>query len=310
MTLSNNNNNNNKSSSQFGSYYEPGIDVTASLWQIIQHSTIQHQLDSSHIMYSNSNNNNNNNNNSSNNHQYYQKRTKEIGCYEFALRMLKWRSSILLVLPETIVRFFEVYVPIPPLSDFSFRKDVDMFDKSITNLYELRCPKRWCKYMLTDGVIRYGCIQKHPNSSLMTSSFSVLPGWLVDAINIFKRKKKQINSLNLEKNNDLGLGLVWCTDVRGVSNYMGSVCSLINLHHLFQRFEYIHQDNFTVVLAHMTVLSTAPLNSITRRGLHYPMTAISSRTFEDIRRSLLKLTTRYGRGKNKKKEREKKGSRQ
>lgn len=256
--------------------YHPGSDITASTWQVIQHSTIQHQLNSTHDMY----------------RQFTSmpiparsgcvsaKKTKRsINPYDPALRTLTEGDPRE---PSVCQMFLRRYTPLPPGEgddDYApFRKDVDIFDKSVTNLSELRRPRRWCKYAMSDGIIRFGCIQKHP-------LYKCIPGWLVDAINVRTRK---------------GTALLWCTDVRGVNLYLGSVCSLINLHHLFQRIESVNHDNFTTILAHLTVLSTVPLNPINRRGMKYPNNAISARTFEDVKRSLLQLSRTTKRDNNNK----------
>lgn len=239
--------------------HQPGTDVTASLWQVIQHTTIQHQLNATHEMY---------NWRSAKEEKKTNWRRGGSTCpknvYGPIMETLKRKP----VLDRgQLFQFLRWYVPTPPAKDGRFLTDVNIFDKSLTNLCELRRAKVWCKYMLTDGIIRYGCIQKHP-------LYNGCPGWLMDILELRRRGRN--------------LALLWCTDIRGVNDHMGSVCSLINLHHLFQRIERVHGDNFTALLAHLTVLSTAALNPINRRGLKYPSSSISSRTFENVRRSLLR----------------------
>lgn len=242
--------------------YHPGSDITASIWQIIQQSTIQHQLNSTHDMYNETRQNATVGSRGMTPIISTKKKTKNP--YNPALTFTD----------DATIRdiFLRKYVPLPPTEldhdYYLFQKDINIFERSVTNLSELRRPKRWCKYAMSDGIIRFGCISKHP---LHRS----IPGWLVDVMNVRKRKPA---------------ALLWCTDVRGVNNHLGAVCNLINLHHLFQRIECINGDNFTAILAHLTVLSTVSLNPINRRGMKYPNNAVSSRTFEDVKRSLLQLS--------------------
>lgn len=167
--------------------------------------------------------------------------------------------------------WMRTYVPPhPPAADedddvTAFGEETDVFDESVGNLVELRRVKEWAKYMLSDGVVRYGTVHRHP-------LYNACPGWLVDVLH---RRREAPE-----------LALVWCTDVRGVDHHLGGTCSLINLHHLFRRLERGGKSNFTAIVAHLTVLSTAALNPINRRGMKYPASGVTARTFEDVKRSL------------------------
>lgn len=52
------------------------------------------------------------------------------------------------------------------------------------------------------------------------------------------------------------------------------------------------KDSFTSVLVHLTVLSNNSLNPINRHGLKYSAFARSSRTFENVKRSLFQIVSK------------------
>ena len=235
--------------------YEPGSDITSFLWQYLQQNTIQEQLNRTHDMYQN-------------HHRIGQQQPppppstqkKKYWLYTEAVKQAASSSS-----PKAVEKYLTAYVPPVPREDVNFLNDVTVFDDSLTNLMELRRVKLWAKYMLSDGVIRYGTIQTHP-------LYNVCPGWLMDVLWHQKQKKN--------------LTLVWCTDIRGVNEYLGSLCSTINLHHLFRRLEKKDRNNYSAILLQMTVLSTEALNPINRRGIKFPQAAVTACTFENIKRSL------------------------
>ena len=185
--------------------------------------------------------------------------------------------------PSFIREFLTAYSPPVPSLEY-IRNEVDVFDESVNHLMDLRHVKRWAKYKLSDGLIRYGTVHRHP-------LYNALPGWLVDVLWLRRQNPD--------------LALLWCTDIRGVNEHLGSLCNLINLHGLFRRVEG-GGNNFTGILIHMTVLSTMSLNPINRRGMKYPHSEVASRTFENIKRLLMglknnKTTTEKKKGRKRKK---------
>ena len=233
--------------------YEPGADVTSFLWQNLQQNTIQQQLNATHDMY--------------------QRRASPPPNHppRKSTKMWLYNGAVKFLLNE---KYLMAYVP--PISREEI-KTSNLFDDSLTNLLELRKVKLWARYMLSDGVIRYGTIQKHP-------LYNRCPGWLMD---VLWHQRRNGN-----------LTLVWCTDIRGVEKYLGALCSTINLHHLFQRLERKDRNNYTAILLQMTILSTESLNPINRQGIKFPQSAVTGCTFENIKRSLSSMKKR----KNKKKE--------
>lgn len=214
----------------------------------MQNTTIQHRLNAAHHMKVEVRRR----------QHYYSSSKKFYYVYEPLISFLQQDRR------EYNYNILDMYVPVPP--NLYENVDLHVFDECITHLLDLRKSKVWVKYMMSDNVVRCGTIQKHP-------VYTSLPGWLVDVLRLRRYKR---------------LTLVWCTDLRGVDQYLGSLCSVINLHHLLRRLERQNGDNYTAILLQMTVLSTHSLNPVNRRGFKYPACGMTACTFEDVRRSLLK----------------------
>lgn len=238
--------------------------MTAFLWQT-QTTPIQHKLNASHHLGGGGGSSSNgiatasgsggggtNNNNIT---------KKKEDVYYPLIEKLKKKDK------KNFFPLINTYSPFLSLSNISDKNDINIFDECITNLTDLRRIKVWAKYMMSDNIVRFGTVQKHP-------VYTALPGWLVDVLNLRRQRRDLI--------------FLWCTDLRGVDQCLGSLCSIINLHYLLRRLEKKTGDNFTALLLQMTVLSTISTNPINRRGLKFPSNGMTSCTFEDIRRSIMK----------------------
>ena len=143
--------------------------------------------------------------------------------------------------------------------------EINNFPTNITNFIDLRKNKKWVLYMLSDNIKRYGTIQSH-------IIYNKVPGWLIDAIQISYRKN---------------LHLVYSTDIRGVNEWMGQTCSLINLHHLFSLYLERNNINYTIILLHLAgILSSKTLNPINRQGMHFSENILQKCTFENVKNML------------------------
>lgn len=288
---------------KYNNYY-PGFDIAASLWKIIQQTCIQNQLDSTHDMYKNlktkttmclsndmtiTNNDNNNIIIKNLDHLHFPSSklstikpfiTSKLysinkSIYTSLLNLLKLEKN----LNENFIKLILLDTPFDPSViwgknnkddyDSIFKRDISLYSNlssnGVNNLIDLRMSKVWVEYMMSDGIIRYSTLHPHP-------IYNACPGWLIDVINI------QMSNLDIS--------LIYCTDIRGVNLFLGQLCSLINLHNLFRKFE-TSKTNYTAILLQMTVLSNESLNPINRRGNKFPGNAIASRSFEDIKRYLL-----------------------
>lgn len=276
---------------------DPGTDITAILLKIFQSSQIQTQLDSSHNLYKNiekekkSLNNDTSSpnicNNTSedlenldallsekccskkkniktNNENVYQTSVGNI--YNLFSTLDSNKSS----LNKHCIIEQELIKSISSLSSPTIMclKETSIFG-NITNFIDLRKSKKWVSYLLSDNVIRYGVIQPH-------FIFNKIPGWLFDAI-----------QLSYENN----LYLIYSTDMRGVNEFMGQVCSLINLHNMLSLKLETDGENYTAILIHLAgILSTNSLNPINRQGMTYPESVLQKTTFENVKRFLNKAS--------------------
>ena len=101
-----------------------------------------------------------------------------------------------------------------------------------------------------------------------------MPGWLVDALQIAYKYK---------------LYLIYSTDIRGVNQWLGQLCSLINLHNLLNLNNNNNNNNinYTALLIHIAgVLSTNTLNPINRQGMLFSDNVLQRCTFENVKRKL------------------------
>ena len=277
-----------KKNKQLYKLYEPGTDITAFLWKMIQHTSIQNQLDSTHDMYKLTTSTATTTTTTTTTTTatittmrgtplkitYSINQTSSNSVYSGLIDVnLKNISDISLL--ECLVQNILLECPLTPdifcsyNCDPVFQRDIAIYENKssvgINNLIDLRMPRVWIEYLMTDGVKRYGTCHNHP-------IFNNCPGWLIDAIHL------QITNPNLS--------LVYSTDIRGVNTHLGQLCSLINLHHIFRRFENV-TTNYSALLLQLTVLSNASINSINRRGNKFPANIISSSSFEDVKRQIM-----------------------
>ena len=139
------------------------------------------------------------------------------------------------------------------------------FHTNITNFIDVRKNKIWVLYSLSDNVKRYGTIQPH-------LTFNKMPGWLVDALQIAYTHN---------------LYLIYSTDIRGVNEWLGQLCSLINLNNLLILNGV--ENNYTAILIHIAgVLSINTLNPINRQGMLFSDNILQKCTFENTKKLLSK----------------------
>ena len=137
---------------------------------------------------------------------------------------------------------------------------------NLTSFIDLRKSKQWVLYLLSDNVPRIGTIYPH-------FIFNKIPGWLFDAA--------RIASVN-------NLSLIYSTDMRGVCEWMGQLCHLINLHYMFHiNLERQNKLNYTVILIHLAgLLTKQKINPINRQGMSFQSSILQSTTFENVRKQL------------------------
>lgn len=297
---------------------EPGTDITALTWKGLQSVQIQKQLDKSHNLYNFDNNDNKNNN--ENNHDKNKKsltKSQSISSSFINLPkniffyLLPYKNQIILnidddndyknnhdnnknsndntyfnqlysvlstcsslnennqKIQELVIDSFINNPTIPQYINTKAENDillnVQNYYSNITNFIDLRKNKKWVQYCLSDNVIRYGAVEPH-------IIFNKMPAWLVDALQIAFRLK---------------LYLLYSTDIRGVNQWLGQTCSLINLHNLLNLNSKHNDINYTALLIHTAgLLSTNTLNSINRQGMSFPENALQKSTFENVKRKL------------------------
>ena len=300
---------------------EPGTDITALTWKSLQSVQIQKQLDKSHNLYNFDNSNNDNNNNSNKNKSRKRKTQNQSISSSFInlpknifLSLLPFKNQVILniddddddnnyddnfnknnyrnniyfnqlctiylflstandenkkKIEELIVDSFINHPTIPQYVNTKEENDillnVQNYYSNITNFIDLRKNKKYVQYCLSDKVIRYGAMEPH-------IIFNKMPAWLVDALQL---------SFNLK------LYLLYSTDIRGVNQWLGQTCSLINLHNLLNLNSKHNDINYTALLIHTAgLLSTNTLNSINRQGMSFSENALQKSTFENVKRKL------------------------
>ena len=146
---------------------------------------------------------------------------------------------------------------------------------NLTSFIDIRKSKKWVLYLLSDNVPRIGTIQPH-------FIFNRIPGWLFDAVQIASRDNKN-------------LSLIYSTDMRGVSEWMGQLCHLINLHYMFHVNLETHNKklNCTAIIIHLAgLLTEQKINPINRQGMSFPSSVLQSSTFENVKKQLEKVSGR------------------
>ena len=143
--------------------------------------------------------------------------------------------------------------------------NIQNYYSNITNFIDLRKNKKWVLYCLSDNIVRYGAIEPH-------IIFNKIPAWLVDALQIAFHSR---------------LHLFYSTDIRGVNQWLGQFCSLINLHNLLNLNSQHNNINYTALLLHTAgLLSTNTLNAINRQGMLFSENGLQKSTFENVKRKL------------------------
>lgn len=287
----------------------PGTDLTAVIWKTLQSTQIQTQLDQSHNLYDIEKlqtENSRNKDKFKNYHSDYdyvmadidkdltkiketskKRRDHSIrvlenlylpkirNVYNQIYSILSSRSmetKEMKSLSELEIKnvIFDALLQSPTLNEDNQRSVIDSaWLANLGNFMDIRKNKEWVSYVLSDFVPRQGPIHPHP-------IYNNIPGWLFDAVQISGEKK---------------LSLIYATDMRGVSEWMGQFCSLINLHNLFSVNLENQQDlNCTAILIHLVgILSTRPLNSINRQGMYFPDNVLQKTTFENVKNLLSKV---------------------
>ena len=277
---------------------EPGIDLTALLWKLVQSTQIQCTLDLTHNLYrikklsvteeeedeeetvgittfenlddiinrdnkysSTSHQKNEMKKKNNNNNVYH---TKILTLYEDVMKGEKTynavKATIRRVLIDTPLTCSDVEE-----KQFFATLTVNGFS-NLTSFIDIRKSKKWVLYLLSDNVARIGAVQPH-------FIFNRIPGWLFDAVHIA-----------WEKN----LALIYATDMRGVSEWMGQLCHTINLHYMFHiNLECQGKLNYTAVLIHLAgLLTEQKMNPINRQGMSFPSSVLQTTTFENVKKQL------------------------
>ena len=288
----------------------PGTDLTAIIWKTLQSTQIQTQLDQSHNLYeiqklgnipentklryysdnydfriANIDKDLRKINNARNGAIRVVKRTKRSNSniengYLNKMRNLFHKiydillntKSLDLELIKNTIR--EDLVETPTLRDDPVGTQQDLgWLANLANYTDVRKNKEWVRYILSDFIPREGLIHPHP-------IFNKIPGWLFDAIQISNRQPE-----------DKKLFIIYSTDIRGINEWMGQLCSLINIHNLLSvNLEAQQGLNCTAILVHLAgILSTRPLNSINRQGMSFPDSILQKTTFENVKKFLSQM---------------------
>ena len=269
---------------------DPGTDVTALIWKSLQSKQIQTHLDQSHNLYDNREDtvttalippvevNHSHVNNlddalmvkpitkkpiqskQTDNNNLYAPKIKKL--YEY-IRHPNNQATIRSFIQQELI-----HTPLMP-NDQDYRTEFTRINNdfcNINNYIDVRKSKKWVLYLLSDNIHRIGTSQPH-------FIYNRIPGWIIDAI--------QITS---EKN----LFLIYSTDMRGVNEWLGQLCSLINLHHLLAiNLESNNDINCTAVLIHLAgLLTNRKLNPINRQGMSFPNSILQKTTFENVKKQL------------------------
>lgn len=277
----------------------PGTDLTAIIWKTLQSTQIQTQLDQSHNLYDIEklqlqNTRKNKFNYYCDNYEFrVADIDKQLRKIKSALgqkrEMVRKKRKICnvnldnLYLPKIRTLYNKIYdilssdkevkdiiikdlLETPTLNTDGQKSAVDsVWLANLGNYMDVRKNKEWVSYILSDMIPRQGVIHPHP-------IYNKIPGWLFDAIGLSKDK----------------LFLIYSTDMRGVNEWMGQLCSLINLHNLLSvNLEAQQGLNCTAILIHLAgILSTRPLNSINRQGMSFPESILQKSTFENVKKFL------------------------
>ena len=294
---------------------EPGTDITALLWKTLQSSQIQKQLDQSHNVYSIDNTTTTTNNNNVGQIGFSSQKVNllDIPNDDVFFHLLPYSSQIIRNIDDDIgindddndrkrssnnksnvyfTKLYNLYLylnnnnnnnnnlkslllstfiknPTTPSSTTNLCEDnmyfLNNFHTNITNFIDVRKNKNWVLYSLSDNIRRYGTVEPH-------LIFNKMPGWLVDALQIAYTHN---------------LYLIYSTDIRGVNEWLGQLCSLINLHNLLALNGI--DINYTAILIHIAgVLSTKTLNPINRQGMFFSDNVLQKCTFENTKNFLSK----------------------
>ena len=275
---------------------EPGTDLTAILWKSLQSTQIQTQLDQSHNLYEIVKENSDSQSDHHDDSGGAMRPSSDNENLDKQLRKLR-KSKKLLVRPKNAQvnvyanRVRHTFEAVYSLLKEGAKEEViketisqELMDKplypdtgaaptmsvaNLSNFIDIRKSKDWVFYYLSDHVPRKGSIHPH-------FIYTKVPGWLYDASRIANEK---------------GLFLIYSTDMRGVSEWMGQLCSLINMHNLLSiNLESQQGINCTAILIHLAgLLSTRPINSINRQGMHFPNSILQKCTFENVKNCLAKI---------------------
>lgn len=275
----------------------PGTDLTAIIWKTLQSTQIQTQLDQSHNLYDIEKLKKEKDNDCKlkyfwDNHDYrIANIDEELEKFENATKRKRTKRTTNinienLYLPKIRKIYNKIYDVIlynkkdnikdiiieellesPNLNTENEKSIVDSaWLANLGNYMDIRKNKEWVSYILSDFIPRQGAIHPHP-------IYNKLPGWLLDAMQIAKEKN---------------LYLIYSTDIRGVNEWLGQLCSLINIHNLLSvNLEAKQGLNCTAILIHLAgILSTKPLNSINRQGMSFSNSILQKSTFENVKKFL------------------------
>ena len=201
---------------------------------------------------------------------------KLLDVYDNIKTLMKNGNSIEKINLEMEVIYKLMYNPLDPVQDLGkdfetnpqFIKDT-MYITNLSNFIDLRKSKIWVMYLLSDMRVRYGTMHYHP-------IFNKLPGWLFDVIWICSKHN---------------LYLIYSTDMRGVSQFMDQLCSLLNIHHLISLDLETPNLNYTSILIHLVgILSCNSLNPINRQGMKFPSSILQKTTFENVRNQFVRIS--------------------
>ena len=206
------------------------------------------------------NNNNNNNNNKNLSGKIYNTVKKII--FKLPTVMVATNNSLF---GEEIEKEFKE--PVYEQEKLS-REVVAASLSNLGNFIDLRKCKNTVYYVLSDFVIRKGTIHPHV-------IYNNVPGWLYDAVNKSTETEPRLH-------------LIYSTDMRGVNEWLGQLCSLINLHNSFAAdLEANQKLNCSAILIHLAgLLSNHRLNSINRQGMSFPDSVLQKSTFENVNKCL------------------------
>lgn len=158
-----------------------------------------------------------------------------------------------------------------PKSERLFQDDVHNIFSFVAHFIDNRKIKLFVRYMLSDGLERYGIVLGHP-------VFPGLPMWIFDACRLVAENPK--------------LYLLYSTDTRNVSKWFGHLVSLTNMSNLL--YLKIERDNpeinTTLIFLHLVGIFTHNMNDpINRQGMKYQGNILQRTTFENVKNQLSKM---------------------